>query len=167
LSGPGRGRDSAGMAIEIRLNGAVHAIDVPGEMPLLWAVREVVGLTGTKFGCGIGVCGACTVLIDGAAERACVVPVSELGAREVVTIEGLGAAGLHPVQTAWIDHNVPQCGYCQPGFVMQVVDLLTNQPELSDADLEAAISNVCRCGTYPKMRQAIAAARAAMAKARS
>ena len=155
------------MAIEIRLNDAVHSIDVPDDMPLLWAIREVVGLTGTKFGCGVGVCGACTVLIDGAAERACVVPVAELGSRKVTTIEGLGADGLHPVQSAWIEHNVPQCGYCQPGFVMQVVDLLSNQPELADADLEAAISNVCRCGTYPRMRKAIAAARAAMTKSKS
>jgi isoquinoline 1-oxidoreductase alpha subunit len=160
------------MAIDIHLNGTVHTIDVPEDMPLLWAVREVVGLTGTKFGCGIGVCGACTVHIDGAAERACVVPVGELGGRKVTTIEGLGsdgqgAGGLHPVQSAWIAHDIPQCGYCQPGFVMQVVDLLTNQPELADGDLEAAITNVCRCGTYPRMREAIADARAAMAKGKA
>ena len=161
----GIGPDNLPMAIAIHLNGVVHAIDVPEDMPLLWAVREVIGQTGTKFGCGIGVCGACTVLIDGAAERACAVPVGELGERKVTTIEGLGAKALHPVQAAWIAHDIPQCGYCQPGFVMQVVDLLTNQPELADGDLEAAITNVCRCGTYPRMRQAIADARAAMAKA--
>jgi isoquinoline 1-oxidoreductase alpha subunit len=152
------------MAVSIHLNGVVHTLDIPGEMPLLWAVREVVGLTGTKFGCGVGVCGACTLHIDGAAERACVLPVSELGARKVTTIEGLGARGLHPVQAAWIAHDIPQCGYCQPGFVMQVVDLLTNSPELGDAELEAAITNICRCGTYPRMGEAIAEARAAMNK---
>jgi isoquinoline 1-oxidoreductase alpha subunit len=166
LSADGIGSDIPTMAIAIHLNGAVHTIDVTEDMPLLWAVREVIGQTGTKFGCGIGVCGACTVLIDGAAERACVVPVGELAGRKVTTIEGLGAKGLHPVQMAWIAHDIPQCGYCQPGFVMQVVDLLTNQPELADADLEAAITNVCRCGTYPGMRRAIADARAAMAKGR-
>jgi isoquinoline 1-oxidoreductase alpha subunit len=154
------------MPLSIHLNGDLHSVDVPAEMPLLWAIREVVGLTGTKFGCGVGICGACTVLIDGSAERSCVVPVGELGDRKVMTIEGLGAKALHPVQTAWIAHNVPQCGYCQPGFVMQLVDLLTNSPELSDADLEAAISNICRCGTYPRMREAIAEARAAMQSGR-
>lgn len=150
------------MSISLSINGEPHRLDVPDDMPLLWAIREAAGLTGTKYGCGVGVCGACTVHIDGAAERSCVLPVGEVGARAVTTIEGLGAKALHPVQQAWIAADIPQCGYCQPGFVMQVADLLANSPTLSDDDLVGAISNVCRCGTYPRMRDAIAKARAAM-----
>lgn len=152
------------MSIAITVNGDRIDLDVPAEMPLLWAIREVAGLTGTKYGCGIGVCGACTVHVDGAAERSCLLPVGEVGDRKIVTIEGLGQHGLHPVQQSWIAQNVAQCGYCQPGFIMQVSDLLTNNPELTDAQLYDAVNNVCRCGTYGAMRLAIAAARKAMAK---
>ncbi|MFC0204601.1 (2Fe-2S)-binding protein [Novosphingobium soli] len=150
------------MSISLSINGEHHDLDAPGDMPLLWALREVAGLTGTKYGCGIGVCGACTVHLDGAAERSCLLPVGEVGARAVTTIEGLGGTGLHPVQQAWVAADIPQCGYCQPGFVMQVADLLANNPGLGDDEIVAAVSNVCRCGTYPRMRGAIAEARAAM-----
>lgn len=148
--------------ITLNVNGSSHELDVPAEMPLLWAIRDVVGLTGTKYGCGAGICGACTVLVNGVAERSCVLPVGEIGDGVVTTIEQVGGADLHPVQTAWIAHNVPQCGYCQSGFIMQIVDLLTNSPELSDEDLLASITNICRCGTYPRMPQAILDARAAL-----
>lgn len=148
----------------IEINGTVHELAVPGEMPLLWAIRDVAGLTGTKYGCGVGVCGACTVLVDGAATRSCSVSVSDVAQSRVVTIEHLGKAGLHPVQEAWVQHNVPQCGYCQSGFIMQIVDLLTNSPDLSDEDLLASLTNICRCGTYPRMPEAIAEARKLMQK---
>lgn len=153
------------MTTSITVNGERLELDVPADMPLLWALREIAGLTGTKYGCGIGVCGACTIHVDGIAERACLLPVGELRTRKVTTIEGLGKDKLHPVQQAWIEENVAQCGYCQPGFVMQVSDLLANNPKLSDADLMAAVNNVCRCGTYTAMRSAIAKARRVMAKA--
>lgn len=146
----------------ISINGTNHELTIPGETPLLWAIRDIVGLTGTKYGCGVGVCGACTVLVDGMATRSCTMPVSEVGASKVVTIEHIGASGLHPVQAAWVEHNIPQCGYCQPGFIMQVVDLLDNSPELSDEDLIASITNICRCGTYTRMPEAIAEARKLM-----
>jgi isoquinoline 1-oxidoreductase alpha subunit len=152
------------MTIAITVNGERLELDAPSQMPLLWALREVAGLTGTKYGCGIGICGACTVHVDGAAERACVLPIGELGERRVVTIEGLGKDKLHPVQRAWIEENVAQCGYCQPGFIMQVTDLLANSPKLTDAELMAAVSNVCRCGTYTAMRSAIAKARGMMGR---
>lgn len=155
------------MSVTINVNGSAHRLDVPADMPLLWAIREVVGLTGTKFGCGVGVCGACTVLIDGAAERSCAITVGDVGSRPVSTIEDLGKDGLHPVQQAWIEHHIPQCGYCQPGFIMQVVDLLKNTPEISDSEINSAITNVCRCGTYPRMPAAIRAARAAMKSAKT
>ncbi|HUD30780.1 MAG TPA: (2Fe-2S)-binding protein [Novosphingobium sp.] len=154
------------MSISITINGKAHALDVPGDMPLLWAIREVAGLTGTKYGCGIGVCGACTVQVEGVAERSCLLPVGEVGTRPVTTIEGVGGStGLHPVQQAWVEAGIPQCGYCQPGFVMQVADLLASNAALGDEEILAAIVNVCRCGTYPRMRRAIARARAAMAAA--
>lgn len=153
------------MTISITVNGERLELDVPADMPLLWALREIAGLTGTKYGCGIGVCGACTIHIDGTAERACLLPVGELGDRKVLTIEGLGKDKRHPVQQAWIDENVAQCGYCQPGFIMQVSDLLANNPKLSDDDLMTAINNVCRCGTYAAMRIAIAKTRETMAQA--
>lgn len=148
----------------IDINGSVHHLTVPGEMPLLWAIRDIAGLTGTKYGCGVGICGACTVLVDGAAARSCTIPVSEVGVSKVVTIEHIGASGLHPVQTAWAEHNVPQCGYCQPGFIMQIIDLLTNSPGLTDEELIASITNICRCGTYTRMPEAIADARKLMQK---
>jgi isoquinoline 1-oxidoreductase alpha subunit len=148
------------MTVSLSINGTEHRLDVPDEMPLLWAIREVVGLTGTKYGCGVGVCGACTILLDGAAERSCAVPVSEVGTRKITTIEHVGAEKPHPVQQSWVEHNIPQCGYCQPGFIIQVIDLLTNSPQLGDDEIVGAISNICRCGTYPRMRVAIAEARA-------
>ena len=154
------------MSVTITVNGTRHTLDVPPDMPLLWAVRDAIGLTGTKYGCGVGVCGACTLHLDGVAERGCTVPVGEVGTRKVTTIEGVGTAdALHPVQQAWVTHNVPQCGYCQPGFIMQIIDMLQNTPELSDDELTAAVTNVCRCGTYPRMPAAIAEARAALSKA--
>jgi isoquinoline 1-oxidoreductase alpha subunit len=153
------------MSISIKINGEPRAFDVSADMPLLWAIREIAGLTGTKYGCGVGVCGACTVHLDGTAERSCLLPLGEVGAREVTTIEGIADPdALHPVQQAWVDANIPQCGYCQPGFIMQVIDVLTNNAALADDDVAAAISNVCRCGTYPRMGQAIAKARAVMAR---
>lgn len=144
--------------IKLRINDSEYDIDAPAEMPLLWALRDKLDLTGTKFGCGVGICGACTVHIDGAAQRACIVPVGEVGAAAVTTIEALGAAKLHPVQQAWIDLDVPQCGHCQSGMIMQVVDLLTSIPKPTDDDIDAALTNICRCGTYPRIRAGIARA---------
>lgn len=150
--------------ISLNVNGRKHSVDAPEEMPLLWVLRDLLNLTGSKFGCGIGVCGACTVHIDGKAERSCVKQVGDVGAAKVVTIEHLGARGLHPVQKAWIEANVPQCGYCQSGFIMAVADLLNAKPSPTDADIDAALTNICRCGTYPQMRKAIHAAAKAMSK---
>ena len=123
-------------------------------MPLLWYLRDKAQLTGTKFGCGIGACGACTVLLDGVAQRSCLTPVKAVGEREVTTIEGLGGAGLHPVQQAWIEEDVPQCGYCQSGQILAAVDLLKRNPNPGDQEINA-ISNLCRCGTYQRIRKAI------------
>ncbi len=142
--------------IELTLNGAPKRLDVPGEMPLLWAIREQAGLTGTKFGCGIGACGACTVLVDGVPVRSCVTPVESVEGRSVTTIEGLAPAeALHAVQEAWIEHQVPQCGYCQSGMILAVAALLERNPHPSDSDIDAAITNICRCGTYVRIRGAI------------
>jgi isoquinoline 1-oxidoreductase alpha subunit len=143
--------------IEFTLNGALARLDVPPEMPLLWAIREQAGLTGTKFGCGIGVCGACTVHVDGAVARSCSVSVGSVAGRSVTTIEGLAQAedALHAVQSAWIDHQVPQCGYCQSGMIMAVAALLEDNPTPTDAEIDAAITNICRCGTYERIRGAI------------
>jgi isoquinoline 1-oxidoreductase alpha subunit len=128
-------------------------------LPLLWALRDLLGLTGTKFGCGVAACGACTVHVDGAAMRSCVLPLSALGGRKVVTIEALGTpASPHPLQRAWIEHQVPQCGYCQSGMLMAAAALLAKNSAPSDAEIDAAIGNVCRCGTYPRVRAAIRAA---------
>jgi isoquinoline 1-oxidoreductase subunit alpha len=142
------------MAINLVVNGERHEVDVPPEMPLLWVIRDVVGLTGTKYGCGIAQCGACTVHVDGLAVRSCSLPVGEV-AGAVVTIEGLSAAGDHPVQKAWAEHDVPQCGYCQTGQIMAAVALLQETPKPTDADIEAAMTNICRCGTYQRVRAAI------------
>ena len=142
------------MAINLVVNGERHEVEVPPEMPLLWVIRDVVGLTGTKYGCGIAQCGACTVHVDGAAVRSCSLPVGEVTG-DVVTIEGLSAAGEHPVQKAWAEHDVPQCGYCQTGQIMAAVALLQETPKPSDADIEAAMTNICRCGTYQRIRAAI------------
>ena len=147
--------------ISFKLNGKAVQLDVVPEMPLLWALRDGAGLTGTKFGCGIGMCGACTVHIEGAATRSCQIPVGEIDGLEVKTIEGLAdeakeeEINLHPVQQAWIEEQVPQCGYCQSGMIMAVASLLKHNPTPSDDDIDGALSNICRCGTYPRVRKAI------------
>jgi isoquinoline 1-oxidoreductase alpha subunit len=146
------------MAINLTINGRPYTVDVPGEMPLLWVIRDIIGLTGTKYGCGIQECGACTVHVDGVAKRSCGLPVGKVRG-EVTTIEGLGADGDHPVQTAWIAHNVPQCGYCQSGQIMQAAALLGENSSPSDTDIDAAMAgNICRCGTYQRIRAAIKSA---------
>ena len=140
----------------LKINGKEHDVDVEDSMPLLWAIRDVLGYTGTKFGCGIGQCGACTIHLDGQVMRSCVVPVSVAAGRNVTTIEGLAADGQHPVQVAWREFNVAQCGYCQPGQIMSAVALLERNPNPTDADIDAAMSgNICRCGTYTRIREAI------------
>jgi isoquinoline 1-oxidoreductase alpha subunit len=143
----------------IQINGTPRDIDVDPQMPLLWAIRDIVGLTGTKFGCGIGACGACTVHMDGQAIRSCITPVSVAEGHEIVTIEGLSADGHHPVQNAWRANNVPQCGYCQPGQIMQAAALLEQTPKPTDQQITDAMSgNICRCGTYVRIRAAIKSA---------
>ena len=140
----------------LTINGTAHDIDVDPNTPLLWAIRENVGLTGTKYGCGIAQCGACTVHIDGVATRSCGVLVSDAVGKQITTIEGLAQNGtLHKVQKAWIDHDVPQCGYCQSGMIMAVAALLKEKPKPTDADIDAAITNICRCGTFQQVREAI------------
>jgi isoquinoline 1-oxidoreductase alpha subunit len=156
------------MPTDLNLNGKPTTLDADPRMPLLWAIREIAGLTGTKFGCGIAACGACTVHVNGAAVRSCVYPLSAAAGAQITTIEGLaGTAGLadgdHPVQKAWIDVQVPQCGYCQSGMIMAAAALLAQKAAPTDADIDAAMTNICRCGTYPRVRQAIHDA----AKARS
>ncbi len=141
--------------ITFTVNGQVRSVDVDPSTPLLWVLRDTLGLTGTKFGCGMALCGACTVHMDGQATRSCVVPVSTVQGKQIITIEGLSAAGVHPVQQAWIAHDVPQCGYCQSGMIMAVAALLKATPRPTDADIDAAITNICRCGTYARIRQAI------------
>ena len=145
--------------IALSINGKIHNVDVEADTPLLWVLRDTIGLTGTRYGCGIAQCGACTVHIDGVATRSCQVPVGTLGARKVTTIEALLQDGrLHPVQQAWIDHDVPQCGYCQSGMIMAATALLKDKPNPTDADIDVAITNICRCGTYQRVRAAIHAA---------
>ena len=142
--------------ITLTVNGRQHRIDVPPDTPLLWAIREGVGLTGTKYGCGMAQCGACTVHLDGQPVRSCVTPVAAVDGRAVTTIEGVGGAGLHPVQQAWIAEEVPQCGYCQAGQIMSAIALLAANPSPTDADIDAAmVGNICRCGTYQRIRAAI------------
>ena len=144
------------MAITITVNGTSQTLDVEPEMPLLWALRETLGLTGTKFGCGIAACGACTVHLDGRAVRSCTLPISAADGKSVTTIEGLAADGtLHKVQQAWIAKDVPQCGYCQSGMIMAVAALLSEKPKPTDADIDEAITNICRCGTFQQVREAI------------
>jgi isoquinoline 1-oxidoreductase subunit alpha len=143
------------MSISLVVNGSAYGVDIEPETPLLWALRDSLKLTGTKFGCGIAQCGACTVLIDGRATRSCSVPVSAVAGKAITTIEGLSAEGTHPVQLAWIEFDVPQCGYCQSGQIMAAVDLLRRKPKPTDADIDREITNICRCGTYPRIRQAI------------
>ena len=140
----------------LTINGTAHDVDVDPDTPLLWAIRENVGLTGTKYGCGIAQCGACTVHIDGVATRSCGVLVSDAVGKQITTIEGLAQNGvLHKVQKAWVEHDVPQCGYCQSGMIMAVAALLKDKPKPTDADIDEAITNICRCGTFQQVREAI------------
>ena len=145
--------------IKLTINGEQKSFDAPADMPLLWVLRDILGMTGTKFGCGIAQCGACTVHINGVATRSCQVPVSSVAGKQITTVEGLAQNGvLHKVQKAWLDHDVPQCGYCQSGMIMAVTALLKQKPKPTDADIDAAITNICRCGTYQQIRAAIHAA---------
>jgi len=146
--------------MKLNVNGREHDVDVPEDVPLLWVLREELGLTGTKFGCGRALCGACTVHVDGAARRSCVVAVGDVEGHAITTIEGLGDEdSLHPLQEAWVEHNVPQCGYCQPGQLMMAAALVRTNPQPSDAQIDAVMSgSICRCGTYPRIRKAIHAA---------
>src|SRR6266851_4085986 len=141
--------------VSITVNGTSHDVDVPGDMPLLWVVRDELGMTGTKFGCGVAQCGACTMHVDGVATRTCVLPVSQAVGKQIRTIESLSADNSHPVQKAWIAEQVPQCGYCQSGQIMAAVALLKKTPKPTDDDISQAMSNVCRCGTYDRIRSAI------------
>ena len=141
--------------MKLNVNGRVHEVDVEPEMPLLWVLRDELKMHGTKYGCGVAQCGSCTVHIEGAPARACMTPASSVGDRKVVTIEGLGQKGLHRVQQAWIEHEVPQCGYCQTGMIMAVAALLEKTPRPTDAQIESAITNLCRCGTYGRVKKAI------------
>ena len=143
------------MAFTLLINNMQYGVDVEPETPLLWVLRDTIGLTGTKYGCGIGQCGSCTVLIDGAAVRSCSVPVGKVVDRKITTIEGLSTDGSHPVQLAWKEFDVPQCGYCQSGMILASVALLQKTPKPSDADIDAQVTNACRCGTYHRVRQAI------------
>lgn len=141
--------------IKLTINGRKHEIDVEADTPLLWVLRDEVGLTGTKFSCGIGACGACAVLLDGEVTRSCVLPVSAAADKSVTTIEGLSSDKSHPIQQAWIAESVPQCGYCQSGMILAAVALLQRTPQPSDADIDGAMTNICRCGTYNRVRKAI------------
>ena len=141
--------------ITLLVNGKQFSVDVEPDMPLLWALRDSVGLTGTKFGCGAGLCGACTVLMKGVATRSCQVPVSRAVGTPITTIEGLSTDGTHPVQMAWKEFDVPQCGYCQSGQILSAVALLSKHPKPTDADIDAQMTNACRCGTYYRIRQAV------------
>jgi isoquinoline 1-oxidoreductase alpha subunit len=142
----------------LTINGTVTILDADPATPLLWVLRDTLNLTGTKFGCGVGACGSCTVHLDGQPVRSCVIPLSACDGKRVTTIEGLKQEGrLHPVQQAWIDHQVPQCGFCQPGMIMATAGLLAQRPHATDAEVAAAITNICRCGTYPRIKRAIRA----------
>ena len=145
--------------IQLTVNGRSQQVDVEPDTPLLWVLREQLGLTGTKYGCGVAQCGSCTVHIDGAAVRSCAMPVSAVAGKQITTIEGLASgSALHKVQQAWIDHDVPQCGYCQSGMIMAVAELLKLKPKPTDADIDREITNICRCGTFQQVRAAIHAA---------
>ena len=141
--------------ITLTVNGTQHDIDLEPDTPLLWALRDAAGLTGTKFGCGIAQCGACTVHINGRAKRSCSVPIGTLSGASIITIEGLSSDGKHPVQQAWLTEDVPQCGYCQSGQIMATVSFLKQYPNPTDAEIDANITNICRCGTYERLRRAI------------
>ena len=148
--------------ISITVNGVPHQIDIEDDTPLLWVLRDVIGLTGTKFGCGVAQCGACTVHIDGDAIRSCSVPIGAIDGREIVTIEGLSPDSSHPVQQAWLAEDVPQCGYCQSGQIMAEVAFLKTTPCPTDADIDESMTNICRCGTYERLRRAVHRAAAMM-----
>jgi isoquinoline 1-oxidoreductase alpha subunit len=137
--------------IKLDVNGRVHEIDVDADTPLLWVLREQLGLTGTKYGCGVAQCGACTVHVDGQPQRACAIPAGAVAESKIVTIEGLSPDASHPIQKAWLAHEVPQCGYCQSGQIMAAVALLAEKPKPTDADIDAAMTNICRCGTYQRI----------------
>lgn len=143
------------MAYTLTVNGRKHAVDVHPSTPLLWVLRDTLGLTGTKFGCGVASCGACTVHVNGVATRSCSLPVESVGEQAVLTIEGLSPNGTHPLQTAWIAEDVPQCGYCQSGMIMAAAALLKDKPKPTDEDINTQVTNVCRCGTYNRVRRAI------------
>jgi len=145
------------MALTLNINGTAHSVDVDGDTPLLWVLRDVLGMTGTKFGCGMALCGACTVHLDGVATRACATPVDSIGNAQITTVEAIGNTPIGAsIQKAWLDHEVPQCGYCQSGQIMSASALLTTNPHPTDADIDDAMSgNICRCGTYSRIREAI------------
>jgi isoquinoline 1-oxidoreductase alpha subunit len=150
--------------IKLTVNGVERSFNGDPQMPLLWYLRDVLGLTGTKFGCGMALCGCCTVHVDGKAQRACITPMNNAAGKNITTIEAVGGTGLHPVQEKWIEFNVPQCGYCQSGQIMQAISLLKEKPKPSDQDIDDAMSgNICRCGTYQRIRAAIKAAAGEMA----
>jgi isoquinoline 1-oxidoreductase alpha subunit len=145
--------------VQLKVNGVDHSFDGDPEMPLLWYLRDTLGMAGTKFGCGMALCGACTVLEDGSAVRSCSRPMSTLAGKNITTIEGIAEHGLHPVQKAWVENNVPQCGYCQSGQIMQAVSLINSKRKVTDEEIDAVMSgNICRCGTYQRIRAAIKAA---------
>src|SRR5499427_5953134 len=148
-------REGSGMSTSLIVNGMAHGIDVEPDTPLLWVLRDSLKLKGTKFGCGIAQCGACTVLMDGQAIRSCSYPIASVAGERITTIEGLSADGTHPVQLAWIEFDVPQCGYCQSGQIMAAVALLKETPKPTDTEINSAMTNICRCGTYPRIRAAI------------
>ena len=142
--------------VTLKVNGKTHTLDIDDDIPLLWVLREQLGLTGTKYSCGIGICGSCTVHINGEAVRACTMPVSAINpSQDIVTIEGLSADNRHPLQQAWKELDVPQCGYCQPGMIMSAAALLNKHPDPSDADIDANVTNICRCGTFNRVRRGI------------
>ena len=141
--------------LSLRINGKTYSVDVERETPLLWVIRDTIGLTGTKYGCGMGLCGACTVHVNGKAVRACSQPVSQAAGKDVTTIEGLSPNAQHPLQIAWREGDVPECGYCQPGQIMAPAALLAKNSKPTDADINREVTNLCRCGTYPRIRQAI------------
>lgn len=141
--------------LKLNVNGRPHEVDVEPDMPLLWVLRDHLGLLGAKYGCGVASCGSCTVLVDGAAVRSCVMMAAKAVGKKVVTIEGLAPGRLHPLQEAWIEHEVPQCGYCQTGMIMSAAALLAAKPDPSDAEIDEAMTNLCRCGTYARVREAI------------
>ncbi|MDH3508589.1 MAG: (2Fe-2S)-binding protein [Gammaproteobacteria bacterium] len=143
------------MAFDLKINGATYNVDADPQTPLLWVIRDRIGLTGTKFSCGLAQCGACTVHVDGQAIRSCVFPASAAIGKSITTIEGLSEDGTHPVQLAWKEYDAPQCGYCQSGMIMATTALLASNPEPTDTEIDAAITNICRCGTYHRIRQAI------------